>query len=385
MSKRIGIIGAGNRVTGVWEENLKDLGLDLTLAAVADPDGEGVRKRLEQKGLWHEELRIWPDAETMLDREKLDAVIIGTRCSLHARYAALVMERGLPLFLEKPVATTDADLNLLRETAAWRTAPVLVSFPLRAADIAREAKRIIDSGALGVISQIQAVNNVWYGRGYYKKWYRDDGETGGLFLQKATHDLDCIFYLTGFRPTRVCAMKSKVIYRGDHPAGLRCRDCSEQYTCPESSWVLEHRFGEAPQPDACSFAVDTGNEDSGSLLLEFDNGVHAAYTQNFVVRKDAGKRLFRVIGFEATLEFDFITGILKVFHHQRAETETRVFNGGSNHFGGDRYLMASFLEMLYEGKKPCATIEDGLLSALVCLRARQSSEEGRFRDIRFET
>ncbi len=243
----------------------------------------------------------------------------------------------------------------------------------------------IDSGALGVISQIQAVNNVWYGRGYYKKWYRDDGETGGLFLQKATHDLDCIFYLTGFRPTRVCAMKSKVIYRGDHPAGLRCRDCSEQYTCPESSWVLEHRFGEAPQPDACSFAVDTGNEDSGSLLLEFDNGVRAAYTQNFVVRKDAGRRLFRVIGFEATLEFDFITGILKVFHHQRAETETRVFNGGSNHFGGDRYRMASFLEMLYEGKKPCATIEDGLLSALVCLRARQSSEEGRFRDIRFET
>lgn len=39
----------------------------------------------------------------MLDREALDAVFIGTRCGLHARYAALVMERGLPLFLEKPV------------------------------------------------------------------------------------------------------------------------------------------------------------------------------------------------------------------------------------------------------------------------------------------
>ncbi len=377
------MIGAGNRITGVWAENLRDAERDIVLWSVADPDDEGVRERLKQKGIWREDLQIWPDAKVMLDHEELDGVMIGTRCSLHAHYAAMVMERGLPLFVEKPVATTDKDLNLLRKAAARKTAPVLVSFPLRAAEIAREAKRVIDSGVLGEISQIQAVNNVWYGRGYYKKWYRDDHETGGLFLQKATHDIDCILYLTGFKPVRVAAVKSKVIYKGNHPAGLRCRDCPEQYACPESSWVLTHRFGEAAQPDTCSFAVDTGNEDSGSMLLEFDNGVHAVYTQNFVARKEAGTRKIRVVGFKATLEFDFISGILHIFHHQRAETETRAFNGGNGHFGGDSNLMASFLEMIYEGKDPCASIEDGILSALVCLRARQSSEEGRFREIAF--
>ena len=35
-------------------------------------------------------------------------MFIGTRCGLHARYAALVMERGLPLFLEKPVCIDEA-------------------------------------------------------------------------------------------------------------------------------------------------------------------------------------------------------------------------------------------------------------------------------------
>ena len=154
-------------MTGVWAENLRDAERDIILEAVADPDAEGVRERLQQKGIWRENLRIWPDAEAMLNHEELDGIMIGTRCSLHARYAAMVMERGLPLFLEKPVATTDKDLNLLRKAAARKTAPVLVSFPLRAAEIAREAKRVIDSGVLGEISQIQAVNNVWYGRGYY--------------------------------------------------------------------------------------------------------------------------------------------------------------------------------------------------------------------------
>ena len=382
MTIRVGIIGCGNRITDVWRTSApwRD---EMTLCAVADPDRAYAEDRLRTKGLWHEDIHFWPDAESMLENEELDAVMIGTRCSLHTKYAVMVMEKGLPLFLEKPVSTTDEDLNKLRDAAAKRTAPVLVSFPLRAANIAREAKVIIDSGVLGQISQIQAVNNVNYARGYFKKWYRDDSETGGLFLQKATHDLDCIFYLTGFKPVELCAVKSKVIYKGDRPAGLRCGECPEKRTCPESTWVLTHQFGEAPQPDTCSFAVDTGNEDSGSVLITFENGVHATYTQNFVARKAAAKRLIRVIGFKATLEFDFASGVLQIFHHQRGEVETHKFDAGTGHYGGDFNLMDSFYRMIKNGDDSCADIEAGLLSALTCLRARQSSEEHRFRTVEY--
>jgi predicted dehydrogenase len=66
--------------------------------------------------------------------------------------------------------------------------------------ITLEMKRIVDSGVLGSLTMGQAVNNVPYGSVYYHSWYRDPAETGGLFLQKATHDIDYIHFLTGERP-----------------------------------------------------------------------------------------------------------------------------------------------------------------------------------------
>lgn len=42
--------------------------------------------------------------EEMLERERLDGILIGTRCSLHTEMALKVTPTGIPLFLEKPVA-----------------------------------------------------------------------------------------------------------------------------------------------------------------------------------------------------------------------------------------------------------------------------------------
>lgn len=392
MAFKVGIIGCGRRLTTVWKTtgpwraaSPEEDG--LYLQAVADPDPGYSTEWLKMKEIWHEDIRFYDSAEAMLENEQLDAVMIGTRCNLHTKYAAMVMEKGLPLFLEKPVSTTDEELNLLKDAAAKRTVPVLVSFPLRAANIAREAREIIESGLLGEISQIQCINNVAYGRVYYKRWYRDESITGGLWLQKATHDLDCIFYLVeglpGFKPVEVCAMESKVLFRGDHPAGLVCSECPEKHTCPESTWVLKHQFGENAPDEGCSFAVDTGNQDSGSALIRFENGVHASYSQNFIARKKAAQRLVRVIGFKATLEFDFHSGDLTIIHHQRGEVEVHNFSACGGHYGGDFNLMDDFWRMLTEGTEPCAGIEAGLTSALACLRARESCEQHRFAEIAY--
>jgi len=41
-----------------------------------------------------------------MDSEELDGIMIGTRCSLHTKMAVKVLERNIPLFLEKPVAAS---------------------------------------------------------------------------------------------------------------------------------------------------------------------------------------------------------------------------------------------------------------------------------------
>ena len=51
----------------------------------------------------------------MLEKEALDGVCIGTRCSTHTHYALMVASKGIPMFLEKPVCTTYEDLDRLKQ------------------------------------------------------------------------------------------------------------------------------------------------------------------------------------------------------------------------------------------------------------------------------
>ena len=197
--KKIGFIGYGLRSETMMKA-FTGAGLPLAPAAVADPRLETLQPQLARDGRFAD-TRYYADAEEMLDREALDAVFIGTRCGLHARYAALVMERGLPLFLEKPVCIDEAQYARLLAAPPAQRGRVMVSFPLHVTCIVQEMKRLVDSGALGDVVSVQAVNNVPYGGVYYHSWYRDAALTGGLFrwlpsppkcISKATSPRGCI-------------------------------------------------------------------------------------------------------------------------------------------------------------------------------------------------
>lgn len=377
--KRIAFIGVGVRIAYIYSQIARWEA--VRIAAICDPDPKGARQRLEAKGADLSETVFYRagEQEKMLDEIRPDGVLIGTRCNLHAALAVPVLRRGIPLYLEKPVGLTEDELRRLAQADSGKNQTV-VSFPLRLSVLAQTAKGIVDSGVLGPISQIQAVNNVPYGRGYYKKWYRDDSITGGLFLQKATHDVDVVRYVTGFEPVTVSAVKSKVIFTGSRPAGLRCSECPEKMTCPESVYTLTRTAGEPEQPDTCSFAVDTGNEDSGTMMLLDAQGRHCVYTQNFVARKQAGKRQVRIIGLRATLEFDFTSGKLTLFHHYQNKVEHHEITANDGHSGGDLYLARGFLDVMEGHPSPCS-LADGITSARICLRAKESAERLQFLSI----
>lgn len=167
---------------------------------------------------------------------------------------------------------------------------VVVSFPLRFTCIVQEMKRLVDAGELGDVVTVQAINNVPYGNVYYHSWYRDSTITGGLFLQKSTHDIDYITYILGKRPVSVSAKTAKMHFKGEKPAGLRCVECPEYHTCPESSFVAEHYLKEEPSREYCCFAEDTGNEDVGAALFSCEDGTIISYHQVFLVKNEAGRR-----------------------------------------------------------------------------------------------
>ncbi len=370
--KKIGIIGYGLRASFMMNA-FKDIEADVSVSAVADPRSDERRTAVSGDTRFADS-RWYESAVELLDREKPDGILLGTRCSLHTPMAAMVMERGIPLFLEKPVCISREQYEQLLKARSSASAPVMVSFPLRYTTIVREMKRLVENGTLGRITMVQATNNVPYGSVYYNSWYRNPAETGGLFLQKATHDIDIIHHLTGIRPTEVFSRTAKLVYRGDKPAGLRCPDCEEYRTCPESSYVVKNVLRQEPTGDACCFAVDTGNEDSASAIFTGPDGVLLSYNQCFTVKRSAGRRGCRLIGTRAAAEFDFYTGDIRVDHYEWEQTETHhVTYPAGVHYGADMQLALDFLGVM-EGKSPLSTLDDGMVSAAACLSAAESAE-----------
>ena len=198
-------------------------------------------------------------------------------------------------------------VGALREAFRGREDEVAVSFPLRHTPLFSKVLEVVRSGALGTINQIQAVNNVPYGGVYFGQWYRNHDQTGGLWLQKATHDFDCINLLAGSRPVGLAAMESRRVYGGGKPHDLRCSACDETETCPESPQNLARRGDDGGMyQDSddrsdhwCAFSSEIRNHDAGSALIMYENGIHASYSQNFLSRRSAYKRGATVIGYEA--------------------------------------------------------------------------------------
>jgi predicted dehydrogenase len=377
----LGVIGYGARLQYIVSA-LGAYSVPHRIAALTDPRGAELKEGREELA----ETRLYDDADAMLAGEHLDGVLIGTRCSLHTPMALKVAARNLPLFLEKPVATSLEQLRALDAAYRVATSQVVVSFPLRLTPLVQATKEIIDSGKLGTIEHVQAWNNVPYGDIYYGGWYRDYAETGGLFLQKATHDFDYISYLLGQRPKLVAAMNSQRIYGGNKPESLRCDECEEQEDCIESPFNLYHKRCAAsqvqPSGKMCMFAESIRNEDSGNAILEFENGVQASYSQNFFARNSAGARGARLFGYHGTVEFDWYTDEVKVFMHHSPRVETISFKSGQlSHGGGDRELAYDFLQILQGTGDSRSPISAGIVSALTCLKARESAETRTFCEV----
>lgn len=366
---KIGVIGSGHRMTPLVIRTAQNE--DFEIRAVCDPNTEEVKKKYAE----YNNVNFYTDAKKMLDSEDLDCLMIGTRCSLHTSFMMLAAEYGLPVFLEKPVCTNEKQLHML-ESLKDVSDKVVVSFPLRNTPIVNCVREIIRSGKIGQVAHVQAYNNVPYARCYYHSWYRDENETGGLWLQKATHDFDYInSLLENVQPVRICAVSSKQIFKGDMPCGQKCTDCAHRKTCPESAENVAGYGDKYEVNNSCCFAVDTGNQDSGSAIIEYSNGMHAVYSQDFIARKGAGKRGARLIGYYGTVEFDFVTGKVQVYYHNQDLTETHSFAIGHGHSGGDTALIRNFCDVVRKTDVSHSPLNDGILSAKMCMLAKKSAEE----------
>lgn len=356
---KLGVIGLGRRLTQFYRE-LRKIDPACEIVGLMDFDPAAAVARLE--ACEASSIRVFSELTEMVRETKPDALAIGTRCDSHADYAEMAAKFDLPLFLEKPVATTLEQLKRLERTFADNPCPVLVSFPLRTSLLCQKVKEELAAGKIGRPEHVLAVNYVHYGDIYFTGWFRDYQVTQGLLIQKATHDFDYLSYLIGSPIKRVAAFASYGrVYR-------------------------DKRLGERESPGPLLEGIGTPeegmNEDSTSVLIEFENGVQGVYAQVFFAKRiAAARRGARISGWNGTLDFDWYAGRIQTVHHQNPLIETLQFEAEEHHFGGDRGLAENFFKMVESAEPPLATMQDGMSSIRACLTAKKCIAEGRAFDV----
>jgi len=356
---KLAVIGLGGRISTMIQL-FKEVCPDLKVTAVLDPDQDNARARLPEDS--RADAKFFSTVKELIEVGKPEAIAIGTRCDLHTPYAAQVAAYDLPLFLEKPVSNSMEQALALERAFSASKCQVVVSFPLRVSPLCVRARTLIEEGAVGRVEHLLGVNYVNYGAVYFEKWYKDYKVTGGLFLQKATHDFDYLASLSGSPIVRVAAMMSR---------GRVFRDASTKGAVPDSTSAYYDGIG-TPQ---------TGmNEDSSSALLEFANGAKGVYTQIFFVKRTAAARGATVTGWHGTISFDFGKVLKRTWHHEPFD-DVMTPSHVDGHGGGDSILAKNFVDVVLGKSKSRTTIKMGLDSAFACLAARESAETGRFLDV----
>jgi len=385
---RLGVVGYGSRINGVIQHNLRQVEPDLGVVGIVDPDEQGARQRLAECD--REDVVFYKDLDSMVRQGKIDALAIGTRCNLHTPFAIQAAKYDLPLYLEKPVAVNMRQASSLEKAFAKSRCQVVVSFPLRVSPLCVLARDYIADGAVGDPVHVTALNYVPYGTVYWEALYRNWEVTQGLFLQKATHDLDYLMYLMDSPIVRVSAMKTVGhVFGGKKKAGLVCSKCREQETCPESPQNRVRNGSGGGNDHPCLFSVDCGsveentlNEDASSALVEFASGAHGVYTQVCYPRRDGGTRGATVSGYLGSVGFDWYTNELKRIRYHAPFSATERAGAGASHFGGDTELAHDFIGLIEGTGRSRTPIETGIQSVYACLAAKESSAKGRFVNVR---
>jgi predicted dehydrogenase len=340
MAVRIGILGFGLRSTLAAYAHQPQAGFEVV--AVGDPDPLRRRAAAETLG---DGVTLVGDVEALLDRD-LDAVMVLTPDHLHEEHALRTLERGVPTFLEKPLATSTEGADRILEQARRTGTRLYVGHNMRHMPVVRTLRAAVLEGRIGEVKAIWCRHFVSRGGDYYfKDWHADRSKTLGLLLQKGAHDIDVIHWLAGGYTTRAQAMGTLAVYGGIHDRrDNRDRQLHDWYST--DSWPPTAQRELAPVLDV---------EDLSMANFALDNGVLASYQQCHFTPDYW--RSYTVIGTEGRLEnFGDGPDAKVALWDRRSDTYRAepdavlpVQSGDGGHGGADPVLVAEFLRFATEG------------------------------------
>jgi predicted dehydrogenase len=184
MSKSPGIVRAAVLGLGyIGTQHLRTLaGLpDVAIVAVSDVDPAKLGSARASLPVTVKGYERW---EELLAEADCDALFVCTPPNYHALPAIAAMERGIHVFIEKPIARRGGDADKL-VAAAHRSGTVCaVGYQWRAIDFLEEMRNELVGQPLGLLAGRSI------GPAVSRNWFVDWNSGGGILFELASHDID---------------------------------------------------------------------------------------------------------------------------------------------------------------------------------------------------
>jgi predicted dehydrogenase len=153
------------------------------------------------------------DMNQVLNDPEVKIVLITTRHSQHAMTVTQSLLAGKHVFVEKPMAVTEADCRGILEAEDKSGHLVCVGFNRRYAPVYRKTKQLLKERREPVIITV-TMNASWVGA---NSWIHAEEEGGGAIIGEAVHFFDLFCWLTEEEPISISA----AALGGELPAPIR--------------------------------------------------------------------------------------------------------------------------------------------------------------------
>lgn len=185
MTLNIGWIGCGNHARQMLLPQLGRNG--IRLAAICDTDAGNAAQVAMQYGVTD----VHRDFRDLIARPGLDAIGMAVGPAVHQAATMAALERGLPVFMEKPPAADTAGAEAVARAADAAAKPVIVGFMKRYSTGNRIAGNILRGGdfgpVLGITGSYMTAPTYFVGEPDYT----------GFYLHHCIHYMDLIPWFAG--------------------------------------------------------------------------------------------------------------------------------------------------------------------------------------------
>ena len=247
---------------------------EVDLVAIADVDQNAIQRRLvDYQKMRNNQPKTYSDYREMLNDPQIDVVVIGSPDHWHCKMFVDAVEAGKHVYVEKPIANTIEECNIMVKAASKSNVMVQVGQWQRSGPHYRQAIDIVQSGILGNIRLVK----VWAYQGWMNpmkqlpdalppegvdysfwlgpaprrpfnpnrfhfnfRWFWD--YAGGLMTDWGVHEIDIALYaMKAIAPISVMASGGKLAYPNDPAETPDTLQAVFQY--PNFNMLWEHATG----------------------------------------------------------------------------------------------------------------------------------------------